>query len=274
LANSLENAVFAATPAFEAQPGSAFRTDWTAPFESFKKLAVTLHTGWIEVVLDNGQSNYLSRDVVLEMESLVAVVSDCHPINCVVLSGGEKRAFSRGLDLKSFLALSMDEQLRFIERSNVLLSAIAQLPVPVICAVNGLCAGAGLELAMACDLRIASTRAMFSSPEVMYGLMPGGGVVQRLLRQVGRGQSMRLLAAGTMINASEALGIGLVEEITEPARLTEHCGYVARRLARAPRPSLVAIKKSIVEGLELPMAVAAHSDLRRSMEALRQAGQG
>lgn len=270
LANSLENTVLASIGTIDAPPPFLGRTKWTALFESFRHLNVTLHTGWIETVLNNGQSNYLTQEVIEEMESLLEAVSECKSIKCVVLSGGDKRVFSRGLELKSFLAISMTDQLRFIERSNVLLSAVAALPVPAICAINGVCSGAGLELAIACDIRIASEEATFSSPEALYGLIPGGGVLQRLLRQVGRGQCIRLLSSGTIISAAEALGIGLIEEIAKAETLADRCERFARRLAKAPRSALVAIKKSVVEGLDLPMSAAVHSDLRRSLDALQQ----
>ncbi len=201
---------------------------------------------------------------------MLATASERDSIHCVVIGGGDKRVFSRGLELKSFLAGGVDDQLRFIERSNALLSAIAGASVPVICAINGVCVGAGVELAIACDVRIASEKATFSSPEVMFGLIPGGGVLQRLLRQVGRGQCMRLLSSGTTIDAAEALRIGLVEEVVEPEMLANRCEQVARRLARAPRSALVAMKKSVVEGLDLPMSKAVQLDLRQSLDALQR----
>ena len=270
MADPFENSVRASGEAPSTPPSCLGPAPSAADLASFKWLEVTDHSGWIHVVLNSGRHNCLTEEMAAEMASLLATASERDSIHCLVISGGEKRVFSRGLELKSFLAGGVDDQSRFIERSNALLSAIAGAPVPVICAINGVCAGAGLELAIACDVRIAAESATFSSPEVMYGLLPGGGVLQRLLRQVGRGQCMRVLWSGEMIDAAEALRIGLVEEVVRPEMLANRCEQVARRLSRAPRSVLAAMKRSVVEGLDLPMSKAVQLDLRQSVDALRR----
>lgn len=246
--------------------GMSNDVEGASPFKCFELIR---HDGWLCVTLNSGPSNYLNEEVVGEMASLISEAVACEAIKCVVLGAGEKRVFSRGIERRSFLSASMKDRVGFVERSNALLSAIAAAPVPVICAVNGVCAGAGLELAIACDFRIASDAATFCAPEAIFGLVPGGGISQRLLRQVGWGQCIRLLASGAMISAAEALRVGLVEEVVAPGELAERCEYTARRIARAPRSALVAIKNSVIEGIDLPLSTAVQRDLRRSTRILR-----
>jgi enoyl-CoA hydratase len=124
----------------------------------------------------------------------------------------------------------------------------------VIAAVNGYCLGGGMELALACDLRIASSGARFGQPEVNLGIIPGGGGTQRLPRVVGLGAAMRLILTGDMIDATEAHRIGLVEEVVAPDELLPRALAVAETISAKSPVAIAAAKEATRAALSLPLA--------------------
>ena len=122
-----------------------------------------------------------------------------------------------------------------------------------IAAINGFCLGGGCELALACDIRIASTNARLGQPEVNLGLIPGGGGTQRLARLVGVGQAFKLIYSGEMISADEALRIGLVEEVVAPDQLMRRARALAASIAQKSSVTLRLIKEAIQASLETPL---------------------
>ena len=133
---------------------------------------------------------------------------------------------------------------------------------PLVAAINGACLGGGLELALACDIRIASTTARFGQPEVNLGLIPGGGATQRLPRVVGLGAALRRILTGEPVDAAEALRRGLVEEVTEPEDCLERAIAVAERIARNSPVAVAAARRATRAALGLPLA--AGLDLERA----------
>jgi enoyl-CoA hydratase len=139
---------------------------------------------------------------------------------------------------------------------------IEQLEKPVVAAVNGFALGGGCELALACHLRLASTRARFGQPEVKLGILPGFGGTQRLPRLVGRGAATRLILSGEMIAADEALRIGLCEEVAAPDALLERARELLETiLANGPR-AIAASLAAIRDGLSLPLDAALEVEAR------------
>ncbi len=129
--------------------------------------------------------------------------------------------------------------------------SLERLRVPVIAAVNGFALGGGCELALACDIRIASDKAKFGQPEVNLGLMPGYGGTQRTARLLGRGRAMLLCLTGEQIDAAEAKRIGLVEEVVAPAELMPHAKRIAGLIASKAPLAIAATKRAIREGISL-----------------------
>jgi enoyl-CoA hydratase len=127
------------------------------------------------------------------------------------------------------------------------------LPKPVIAAVNGFCLGGGMELALACDIRIASATAKFGQPEVNLGIIPGGGATQRLPRVIGLGGALRLILTGELISAQEALRLRLVEEVTEPAALLDRAMQLAGTVASRSPVAVTAAKEATRAALSLPL---------------------
>ncbi|HYZ16159.1 MAG TPA: enoyl-CoA hydratase-related protein, partial [Candidatus Acidoferrum sp.] len=178
-------------------------------------------------------------------------------LRAVIVTGAGPKAFAAGADIGELNALgdalAGEAQAR---RGQALTLAIERLPVPVIAAVNGFALGGGCELAMACDLRIAAENARFGQPEVNLGILPGYGGTQRLTRLVGEGMAMYLCLTGEMIDAQEALRIGLVQKVVSADVLLDEANRIAAVIAAKGPLAITATKRAIVDGAALPLADA------------------
>src|SRR5437764_5047325 len=148
----------------------------------------------------------------------------------VVITGAGQKAFTAGADSHEFQGRTPMDQWRMYEHGT-LYDAVDRLSKPIVAMVNGYCFGGGLELAMACDIRIASSRATLGQTEVNIGIIPGGGGSQRLARLVGLGKAMKLTLTGDRIDADEALRIGLVDEVVPHERLEVRTFELADKVA-------------------------------------------
>jgi len=164
------------------------------------------------VTIANGKVNALSTAVLAELHAAATRLAD-DPPGAVVVTGGAK-IFAAGADITEFAG--PDEARRIGGAFRDALDAVAAIPRLVIAAVNGVALGGGCELALACDLRVASTKARFGQPEILLGIIPGGGGTQRLARLVGPAKAKDLICSGRQIRATEALEIGLVDELVDP----------------------------------------------------------
>jgi enoyl-CoA hydratase len=167
-------------------------------------------------------------------------------VRVVVFTGAGDRSFIAGADIAEFAERSAEEQRRVMDGPSVF-ERIAAYPKPTIAMINGAALGGGCELALACDIRIAARGARIGQPEVNLGLIPGGGGTQRLPRLVGSGNAMRLVLGGELIDAEEALRIGLVQQIVEPASLRAETLRVAKQIA-SKSPVAVRLAKQAVRG--------------------------
>jgi enoyl-CoA hydratase len=151
-------------------------------------------------------------------------------VNVVVITGAGEKSFIAGADIGEFAGRTPLTQ-RDVMRGPSLFTAFDNFPKPVIAMINGFCLGGGCELALACDLRIASDKARFGQPEINLGIIPGGGGTQRLTRLVGEGRAMEMILTGDMIDAATALSIGLVNMVIPAAELTEKTLELASKIA-------------------------------------------
>ena len=170
----------------------------------------------------------------------------------VVLTGAGEKAFVAGADVAEFSERETEEQ-RAAMTGRRVFDEVAMFPKPVIAMINGFALGGGCELALACDLRIAADTARLGQPEINLGLIPGGGGTQRLPRLVGVGQAMRLVLSGEIIDASEALRIGLVDQVFPADELTDRALGVARSMAAKSPVALRAAKAAIRAASEMPL---------------------
>jgi len=176
-----------------------------------------------------------------------------HAIRAVVITGAGDKAFVAGADIGEFEGRSPVDQWRVMKAPTVF-DALERSPKPVIAAVNGYCLGGGMELALACDLRIAARTARFGQPEVNLGIIPGGGGTQRLPRIIGLGAALRLILTGEMIGADDALRLGLVEEVVEPDQLLDRALSIAQTIASKSPVAVSAAKEATRAALSLPLA--------------------
>src|SRR3954451_18999804 len=179
------------------------------------------------VWLDNPKVNALSSAVLSQLEAAAIALSE-EPPGAVVVTGGD-RVFAAGADISEFGGPEEAQQIGgvFLRALN----AVAAIPRATIACVSGYALGGGCELALACDFRIASTRARFGQPEILLGIIPGGGGTQRLPRLIGAARAKDMILTGRQVDAEEALRIGLVDEVVEPGDLFDRAMARAAELA-------------------------------------------
>jgi enoyl-CoA hydratase len=201
------------------------------------------------VTLNNPKVNALSREVLAD---LLAVADDLttNPPGAVVVTGGE-RIFAAGADISQFGG--PDEARQVGGAFHAALNAIAALPRFVIAAVSGYALGGGCELALACDYRIAGERAVFGQPEVLLGIIPGGGGTQRLSRLIGPAKAKELMITGRQVKADEALRIGLADEVVPGEQLHERALALATEVAKGAVLAQGMIKEAVDRGLDQPL---------------------
>jgi len=198
------------------------------------------------------QLNALSSDLLGAVVAALRELDEDPEVRAIVLGGGE-RAFAAGADINELAAgtpISLYETRR-LDRFD----AVRDLRTPVVAAVSGFCLGGGCELAMLCDIVVASETAKFGQPEINLGVLPGAGGTQRLTRAVGKALAMDMILTGRMISAREALGFGLVARVVAKEAWLEEAKRVAREIA-ANCPIAVRLAKEAVDtAFETPLAV-------------------
>ena len=179
----------------------------------------------------------------------------------VAILTGEGRAFVAGADIVAMSTMSTLEGRNLGIKGHKLMNYMENIEKPIIAAVNGFALGGGCELAMACDIRIASSKAKFGQPEVGLGIIPGFGGTQRLPRLVGRGMAKYLIFTADTIDADEALRIGLVEKVVEPdALMDEVCG-IAKKISAKAQLAIGLAKSAINDGYNLDMKIASKIEI-------------
>lgn len=206
--------------------------------------------------------NALNSALLGELSDLADSIAKDPSVQAVIVTGAGEKAFVAGADIAEMQGKTPLEARMFSQFGNAVFSKIERLPQPVIAAVNGFALGGGCELAMACDIRVASANAKFGQPEVNLGIVAGFGGTQRLPRLVGPGIAKELLMTGEMITAERAAQIGLVNHVVEPAELLAKAKEIALKMI-AKAPFAVQFSKKLVnEGLnmDLERALALESE--------------
>jgi enoyl-CoA hydratase/carnithine racemase len=175
-------------------------------------------------------------------------------VRVIVITGAGEKAFCSGADLKERAGLPPEKVKEFIFTIRNLFTAIEQLGMPVIAAVNGVALGGGTELALACDLRIASTAATLGLTETRLAIIPGAGGTQRLPRLIGRGKAKELIFTGRRVESAEALQIGLVNRVVPPEALMDECRRMAAMICETGPIAIEQAKYAINHGLETDLA--------------------
>jgi enoyl-CoA hydratase len=217
------------------------------------------------VTLDKGAGGVatirLSRPPMNALNSLMqeqlrdaAVEASSDPsIRAVVVVGSEK-VFAAGADVKEFAALDHAQMMRDAERLSDAIASVARIPKPVIAAVTGFALGGGCELALTADFRVSADNARWGQPEMLLGVIPGGGGTQRLPRLIGVAKAKELIYSGRMIDAAEALALGLVDVVVPAEEVYPRAVAMAEKYAKGPALALQAAKAAIDTGLDGSLA--------------------
>ena len=207
--------------------------------------------------------NAMGHDLARDLEAALDRLEAAHDVRAVVATGAGDRAFSVGGDIKERGAMSLDERWEHALRLGRCFDRIETLPVPVIAAINGFCFGGGMEMAVACDLRIASERAEVGFLEVKLGVFPGAGGPARLTRLVGKGRAKLVLYTGRRFPAAEGLAMGLVERVVPQDRLMEEARALAAEIAANGPLAVRALKRLVDTCYEADLA--ASQELARAL---------
>jgi enoyl-CoA hydratase len=220
--------------------------------------------------------NALSREMIDQLVALFSKLESDASLRAVILTGTGDRAFCAGTDVSELADKSEADAKLISKRGQQLADQIERFPVPVIAAVNGIAAGGGLELVLACHLRIASTSATFSLPEIKLGVIPGYGGTQRLSREVGPGRALEMLLTGKTISAEESFQFGLLNQLSGNELLLSDASRLAEQIAQLSPLSIRACLKAVTQGLELALTegLALETELFSSLFATDDAREG
>ncbi len=197
--------------------------------------------------------NALNSQVLDDLEEAIVKVEAAEEIRAVIVTGAG-RAFVAGADIGEMIHYSSEEGRKFGAKGAAVFLRLSNLPVPVIAAVNGFALGGGCELAMACDIRIASEKARFGQPEVGLGITPGFGGTQRLPRLVGLSKAMELILTGKAVTAAEAERIGLVSAVYPPDELMDRAMELAKAICANAPIAVVEAKRCIRQGMQTDLS--------------------
>jgi enoyl-CoA hydratase len=200
--------------------------------------------------------NALNSETLKELDIIVDDLANDNEVLSVILTGGGDKAFVAGADITEMKELNTMEGRKFGILGNKVFRKLETLEKPVIAAIHGFALGGGCEIAMACDMRIATTKAKFGQPEVGLGITPGFGGTQRLPRLVGMGMAKQLIYTGDIINAEEALRIGLVNKVVEVESLMDEAKALANKIAANAPVAVMLSKAAINRGMQCDIDTA------------------
>ena len=196
--------------------------------------------------------NALNSTVISELEQLISEVEKDAKLGAFIITG-EGRSFVAGADIGEQSTMDVAAGRKWGQRGSALFRRIEKLEIPTIAAVNGFALGGGCELALACDFRFASDNAKFGQPEVNYGIIPGFGGSQRLARLIGTGEAKEMIYTGSMIDAEEALRIGLINRITTQENLIPECEAILRKIMSKAPMAIASAKNAINTGMNMDL---------------------
>jgi enoyl-CoA hydratase/carnithine racemase len=211
--------------------------------------------------------NAINQEVMERFADAIEAFAADPGVRCVIVTG-RGRGFSTGADIGSLVHASASEREQFMVRAHAMMRSIEQLPKPVIAAVNGVAAGGGFELMLACDLSIAVRDARIGLTEIRYGFLPGGGGTQRLPRWVGASLAKRLIWGGELLGAEEALQLGLLVKIVDSAELMTQAEAMGAKLAERSALALSWGKRLVALAGEVPLEEGLQAERTANVELL------
>ena len=222
--------------------------------KAYETVKVEREQSILWVILNRPHRLNAFNDVLMEeLSDIFDTAEKDASVRCVVIMGEGDRAFSAGADLTMFPKATPVKAEEFSRAGQKLFGKLEEMSKPVIAAINGFALGGGLELALACDLRIAAEHAELGSPEILRGIIPGWGGTQRLVRVVGLAKAKEMIMLGSMLKAEEALKIGLVHKVVHYEKLRETVKELATKLSEGPPIAMKYAKYALNFGTQVPL---------------------
>jgi enoyl-CoA hydratase len=221
----------------------------------FANLKLERHDGVATVTIDRPRVlNALDPETLREIARAIREVRRDATARVLVITGAGEKAFSAGADIAAMAAMSAEEGHAYSHLGHEVLGRLEALEVPVVAAVNGVALGGGCELALACDLIVASTKARLGLPEITLGLMPGFGGTQRLVARVGQARAREMIYLGAPVGAEDALRMGLVDRAVAPERFADEVRALAIQLAAQAPVALRQAKRATAVAVDADRA--------------------
>lgn len=220
--------------------------------------------------------NALSRAMLENLSSEFKQLENQPDLRAVIVTGAGESAFCAGTDINELAELDQNGARAASERGQSVCNQIENFPVPVIAAINGMAAGGGCELALACHLRIASTKAQFTLPETKLGVIPAYGGTQRLPREIGYVRALEVMLTGKALSAAQGYQFGLVNQVTDHANVLRAAESLAKDISSLAPLAVRACLKAVTRGQELPLeeGLALEAELFASLFATRDMREG
>jgi len=218
----------------------------------FEGLTFEKEESWAVITINRPESmNALSNQLTEEFSQVFDLIEADESIRVLIITGAGEKAFMAGADIRELEQRDMILGRKLTKRRQDVFNRLAEMNIPVIAAINGFALGAGLELAIACTLRIASEDARLGSPEVNLGIIPGDGATQRLPRLIGFGRAMEMVLTGDFIEAAQAEKIGLVNRVVAKEELMDAARKLASKLSKKAPLALQCAKEAVNRSLEV-----------------------
>lgn len=229
---------------------------------TYKDILVSKEKG-MGIITINRPKKYNALSVQTEAEIGLALDEfEEKGIKGVLITGSGDKAFSSGADILPYLEIDLIKSIPYLKKLREVLWKIENFGRPVVAAINGLCLGGGLELALACHFRISSAEAVFGFPEINVGVFPANGGGQRLARLIGKGRALWYVATGEQIKAEEALNLGIVHKLVPPEKLMDTCrDFLVNNLFKKSPTALWAVITSLNKGPEMDLDSACQLDV-------------
>jgi len=225
---------------------------------------VSVEDGVALVTIDHPPVNALNKATVLELDGVIDELAADGEVKAIIITGAGQYAFVAGADIREIEALESPERAEeLLAIGQGVWNKLEGLSKPAIAAINSNCLGGGLELSMSCHLRVAGDRARFGQPEINLGLIPGFGGTQRLPRIVGKAKALELILTGDLINAQEALRLGLVNRVVPDGEVVTAARDLARRILTKGQVAVRAALEAVAASSQLPLEEGLAFERRR-----------
>ncbi|HEY7519775.1 MAG TPA: enoyl-CoA hydratase-related protein [Methylomirabilota bacterium] len=233
----------------------------------FETITLAREESYALITLNRPPANAISEQLITEVNAALNSVHADDSVRSVILTGAGDKIFCGGADLGS--AFSGGDIEQFIRFGNGVMRKIERFPKPVVAAINGHAMGGGMEIAMACHLRLMKETARMGQTESNLGIIPGYGGTQRLPRLIGRTKALEFLLLGTQIPAAECLALGLVNRLSKEGETLDDAKALARQIGKRAPLATAAIIAAVDEGLEVPMAKSIDIEIEQFLPTLR-----